>query len=795
MISAQWKKALNDVVAYPGRSLQVVVAIAVGLVGIGSVLTSYVILTRDMPTNYLGTNPASAVLWTEQPLTELQRARVLKLPEIAAVEGRRSFMGRILTGPNQWQPIRIFAVEDFQHLQLNTFTFEAGQAPTESEIAIERDSWRLIKTPIGESLSLRLKEGARQTLRISARVHDPGLAPAHMDHLVYGYVRASAYERLAGANADDLPRLLISVSSQPFDRDHLRAVALRTKAELEAQGARVARLEVPVPGRHPHQGQLESLLFLQAALGLLSFVLCTILILNITAFLLARQVKQIGVMKAIGASPAQVMRLYFVSIAGLGSIGALIGVPLGIAGGLAYARFAAHELNFNLFTTEAPAWVSAALMVTAICMPLLVALGPIWRGTRVSVLTALADRGLGTPLGTATQQTMSGTSLLPRPAMLALRAAFRRRGRTFFTMATLALGLAILSIALNLRATLQHTLNQSSESERFSLSVYLGRPYSRTRLEAVTSNLDGVRSVSLWQGNAASLVYGDGTQSNPYPLVAPPVPTPELAPVLIAGAWLSTTDALDEVVVNQALINEERALQVGSTLTMLIEGRPVSLRLVGITKEMSSLPALYVRDATLNRLLQRPPEFTTMRIATVDEAPVAQRALSELVEQRLEAAGLDVIATVRKAEHLKMIDDHLKIITNFLLVSSLLALVVAGLGLLSTTSINLIERSRETGVMRAIGASLGTLRGLFLLEGLTVGALAWLLGQALAWPLSAVVSEFFGSLIFKTPLELKVAPAGPPMSFAVMLVFVLFAIATASAPLSRSTAHDALSYE
>ncbi len=249
------------------------------------------------------------------------------------------------------------------------------------------------------------------------------------------------------------------------------------------------------------------------------------------------------------------------------------------------------------------------------------------------------------------------------------------------------------------------------------------------------------------------------------------------------------------MVVNQQLTKAEEGLVVGRTLDLRIGARTERLRVVGIIKEMGALPTAYIPQQTWLRIVGDSESTTNLRIVASPETKAAPRQLGRRLESQLEAAGLDVSSTVRKAEHLQLIEDHLDVITNFLLASSLLALTVAGLGLISTMNINILERTRETGVMRAIGASLRDIRTMVLVEGLVVGVLSWMAGLILAVPLSDTVGKFFGALIFQTPLDLTVSKAAAPMSFVVMVAFVVLATASAGTATSRASVREALAYE
>src|SRR5262249_56462220 len=101
------------------------------------------------------------------------------------------------------------------------------------------------------------------------------------------------------------------------------------------------------------------------------------------------------------------------------------------------------------------------------------------------------------------------------------------------------------------------------------------------------------------------------------------------------------------------------------------------------------------------------------------------------------------------------------LIVTFLLVMAILLAVVGGLGLTGMLSINVLERSREIGVLRAIGAGPGDLVRLVTVEGLTVAVLRWPVSVPLALPVGRVLSSAVGRLFLGAPLDYhySVAPA------------------------------------
>ena len=191
------------------------------------------------------------------------------------------------------------------------------------------------------------------------------------------------------------------------------------------------RMDVPKPGQHPHADLMGMLLLSKVAFGLFALVLSGILVVNLLTALLASQVRQIGVMKAVGGTRWPIARIYLAQALLLGVAACVVAVPLGMWGSRVLCRYLAVFLNFDIASFAVPAWVYLLEALVGLLVPLLAAAYPVARGTRISVREALADYGVadggfGTTAFDRALASLSGTT---RPLLLSLRNAFRRRAR------------------------------------------------------------------------------------------------------------------------------------------------------------------------------------------------------------------------------------------------------------------------------------------------------------------------------------------------------------------------------
>jgi putative ABC transport system permease protein len=783
-----WRKALRDLWLNKARAFLVILSIAIGVFGLGLVTNAYAILVREMDANYLRTNPAAATLYTSALDPAFLQA-VQNLPQVDEVEARRMMVGRVQVGQDEWKNIWLFIVDDFDSVRLDKFTPEAGQYPAQTgEILLERAALKVANAEIGQALTLEIPNAPAVSLRLVGSVHAPGLAPAWMEGFAYGFISRETFVPLGGEPV--LNEIKVTFTDKTLTQVEARLAAFDLKAWMETQGRPVTRIEVPKPGKHPHATQMATLLFLLEAFGLVALFLSAVLVVNMISALLSQQIRQIGVMKAIGASVRQVTGIYYSMVLLLGLSGLALGLPLAILAGRGYASFASTMLNFQIFD-DSVGWPYLVLQISVgLLLPLLAASWPILRGSRISVREAMADYGIA-------QQT--GSFRLPRfasrPFMLSLRNTFRQRGRLLLTLGTLAVGGAGFIVAMNVSASMNSTVDSKFDAQKYDVQFTFSQPYPEQELADQAKAVQGVERIETWGSALAVRQLDNGTESNKFSLIAPPENTDLMTALpLVGGRWLQPGDG-NALVINHALLALQPDLKVGETVTLTIAGKQSKWQLVGIVQEILAPPFAYVTKEALNRNLGLDGIASALVIVGNDRSVERVTEMTRGLESQFASAGLDVASTMRLADARKMIEDHLLLLASFLMIMSILVLLVGGLGLASTMSINVMERTREIGVLRAIGASARSILNIIVSEGAIIGALAWILALIISLPISRFVSTTFGMTFFEAPLQFAVSIPGILGWLAISIGFSALASLYPAWSATQLTVRQILAYE
>ena len=784
------KKAFSDLRSSPGRTVLALLALVIGLWGVGGILVSYTILTHDLNRNYLQTRPEHAVL-TSKDFARLDPAALRARPEIESAEFRDLSMQRIEARPNDWIPLWLFGVEDFDHPSMATLRNEKGaKVPAPGSLLIERDGRLISNLDLG-SLA-RVRSGGRiRELPISGIAFDPAQAPATQDHFIYAYVDPQTYTRIAGVPVHQ--RLILRLNNAGNKKD-VQAALEGTLGYLAALGIGVASVNIPRFNEHPHQWQLDTLLLLQGAIGLLAFLMGAVMVSQLMASILAKQVRQIGILKAIGASRWQVLRIYLVMVLALGLGAGVVAIPLAVASGKAFAAFVAGKLNFDILTRQLPLHLYVALGAASLLLPVLLALPAILKGIRVPVHDALSDYGIAQDAADGAAATVAATRA-PRWLALAARNILRRKARLAVTVLTMALGVAIFSTGFNVRQSLENLLADFDHSMKHDVQVVLNGQIARERALAAFAGVPNVARVETWNGGRGELQSRVVAASNGLGLVALPHDTDLFKPRLVQGRWLHAS-ATPEVVFNQQAMQLYGNPAVGSRQRLDIGGQTFEAELVGVVEELEK-PKAYVDQSRYDALVNPHHHINSLMFVARDQRFASVMALKRDIESVIAASDLDVLYVMSQAERVKVIFDHLNIVLTTIVLLSLLVLVVSALGMASATGINVQERTREIGVMRAIGATPHMIFRLFVAEGMMVSVCSIALGLLLAWPLSQAAAIFFGRLMLGNGAALRLAFSGEGLAVVLgtTLVFGWLASRVPARGAIRVSTRAALAYE
>jgi putative ABC transport system permease protein len=753
------KKSISDYQTEKSKTLLVLFALILGIYGLSTVVFTYTISKRDLHDNYMNTNPASLILTIDGMNGDSLLRR--HLPEyVSEIEQRELVIlrGRSNSGFNR-MPVYVFGVKDFSNLELNTFKIPDNIKPGRDEFFLERDGERYLDKP---SLQIQLPAGEEINLNHLGNIHDPGLPPSHMDHQLFVYVNESVYNQYF--RTGNTSRLLIRFAKDPYEREVIRKNTANLIQYLNDKGIHVIQYTIPPPGKHPHQGQLESLLFLQAGMGTLAVLLSILLLINAIASIMGRQIRQIGIMKAMGAGNAQIVFLYLSGIGFMALIAILIAVPLAYKTAIAYNQYIANELNFDVLNQAIPIPIILLVLLAGFTLPVATALLPIRNANNSTILDALNFEESAS--GKLRRRRNPGQyKYIPMWLKMAQKNAFRNKWRLLLSMTDLILGLTLLATVMNLATSLDTTFINNMNKNRYDFSITLDRSYPDTLLQHFLRDSIEVEQFELWKTGSAYFVDPQGIKYNGFRLTAFPDPSGIMEFRFTEGELPKTWHK--SLLINAEFAGRYKEYGVGDSMTLEINGLMDTWHIAGIVKDIG-VEAAYTGLTTLNHTTAMKTEIKIK----AGEKPVSYNKTIMEIEDTLESAEIYTSQSMNQYEFLVILRDHIGVILTFLLALAVLVMVVGGIGLMSIMNISLLEKTREIGIIRAIGGGRREIKLIIRTEMLFFGIGGLLAAWLLSFPLSQIVCNFFGRLILETPLDYSNNPKVLQVLLLVMLIIV-----------------------
>ena len=799
-LSPRWHKVLRDLWSHKLRTLLVVASIAVGVFAVAVVLGGRAVLLASFETSYEGSQPAHASLRTREFGDEILRS-ARAAPYVRYADARRVFGVRFTQDSKPtsssagWKPLGLSALSDFDSMRVRKFTREEGTQfqPGPGEIVIERSAEQVADFKVGDYITVETADGTRKRLLISAIAHDINAFPAMFVGEVTGYVSMDALPELK--EPEEYNQLLAVFEGKNLSRAQASRYAARLRDDVvEPAGVQVLNVDVPKPGSHFLGDIFKAVSLLLLALGVLSLGLSAFLVVNTVSALMAQQVRQVGIMKAIGARASQLEWLYVVTVSVYGVLAILIGLPAAAAASRWFTDFAADILNFSVTSYAPPSWVIAVEIIVGLFVPLAAAAAPVRRGSRMSVVRALNSTGMAeASFGHGLADRVLGSIRgLPRPVALSLRNTFLRKGRLVLTLSTLALASAVVLSVFSVQASIEQTIADLESWWNYDVQLVFASPQSASAVEDETLGVEGVEAVETWLDYSATVIRSDGTQNESFGIVGLDPATDFVEPRLVEGRWLEPGDT-DAVVINTDALNEEPSLSVGSDVTLSVRGEEAVWQVVGVIQGQLGGPTLFcdgdelagvLGDAGVTRLLVR---------GAADDAK-SQQALLDAVEMQLTDAGFPVAGGRTQAGLSEQLREQLGILIAFLVIMAAILALVGVIGLTGTMSINVLESTREIGVMRATGAQHQAIYQIFVTEGVAVGAIAWVIGSVLAYPMSLGLVRILAEAI-GIPLTYSFSWPGVGAWLVLMLVISGLASIAPAFRASQVSVRDAIAYE
>lgn len=754
-------KAIKDVTRRKLRTGLTVAGITLGVMGLTAVgITSSQLgasvqaanATKGLPDIVFGTMPAS-----QATVDLLNRQANVRLAESETdISARWSI-------PTGHAMLYIQGLSDFIGGEANKLTMTAGQAPGADEILMERNDLPVQSFQVGDRIQLQFNASDPVSVRVSGISQTAGVVAATLGGGV-AYMREADAQAISRTPASNTFNVWLQNYGQ-------RAQTAKQLARvLQASGVTVLSTKIGHDVTHGTSAIGAGIFTVMNVLSAIALLLSILLLLSTITTLLAEQVPIIGTMKAIGASRAQVIRNYLLGVAIYG----LLGTVIGFGFGLLIASWAVGWLGNVLGLYTGNLSISPALAIEIIAVgvvvPLLAALWPIYSGTRVTVHQAISGYGIEKRAGRGGiwARLVGGLfGFLPETLQLGARNLFRRRTRALLTLFALAVsGAAFLAIQTT-SASFNNVLDNSVATYHADIWAMLDNPVAAGRVVPRVAQLPGVSQI--YPGT----MYFPTTKWGSVEVFAPV--SGGYRQQVLEGRWLAGNDT-NAVVINES-IAQKTGLKVGDWISLHDDVNSGQWQIVGIARDYSNPTALGVMLAPLseiNAIRHYPADFVDHLLITSTSSRQADiNSLSKRIDDFLSQNGMGAMVSTSAQQVANNQSAFLVLYGMFYSVVAIVALVGA-IGLFNSLAMGVVERRREIGILRSMGATGRKVAQVFLAEGIGLGVIGWLLAVLIGVPAA------YGFVTLLSNVLLHVTFVFNPMSLIVMFGFIVIVATVAS---------------
>ncbi len=800
----RWQKILSDLWGNPLRSLLVLASIAVGLFALGVIATISIIGPQDMQTGYAAINPANIYLLTS-PFDQGLVDRLKNIPGVYQAEGVRNFSSRLEASPGNWIGIDFKAMKDPGESQINQLRLIEGVwPPGDREIVLDRYKLPNTNARLGDLVTIELPSGQSHPLKLVGVVQDQTIgayrgAGGFFNAPVQGYVNRNTLEWLQQPLPKSYNVLYVTVKDHGADHAQLEAVTQAVRDAVEKNNIQIISTAQRTSLEHPNLFLSRAILAVLIIIGLLVVFLSGFLITNTLQALMTQQVQQIGILKTVGARRMQVANIYLLLSLLFGVIAFLVALPLSYQVGFSIVSFLTVQLNYKFFGPRLVPQVAILQGVIAVLMPQVAAFVPVLQGTRISVQEALSGLRQDHPPDQGwLDRRISRLRNVSLLLLISLRNTFRHKGRLLLTLITLSLGGAVFIATFNVRVAMMQYVHQITQYFLADVNITLGRSYPTDEIDGLIQAVPGISRVEGWMFARSELILADDSIGESVSLLAPPAESPLIQPILVKGRWIKPGDR-NAIALSELFHDYYPNLDVGGTLRLRVNGNETDWVVVGffqLAGKISGLSA-YTNYEYLSELIHQPGKAVSYRVVASQPGLTKeqQEALGQAIEAHLDTYGIRVTDITTGEGLTDTASKGFNVLTAILLFLASLTALVGSIGLTGTMSLNVMERIREIGILRAIGAADRVLMQMVLIEGMLIGAISWIMATLLAFPISSLLSDSIGQALFGAPSKFGFTPIGFVIWLGVVVLLSISASVLPARNAARLTIREVLYYE
>ncbi len=358
-------------------------------------------------------------------------------------------------------------------------------------------------------------------------------------------------------------------------------------------------------------------------------------------------------------------------------------------------------------------------------------------------------------------------------------------------------------VVLSLSSSLTATLDSEYSRRAHDIIVSFKSLQRIDRIKAMSEKISGIQKADLWLVAPATILRrgvksqdaGLGSQ-----LQGVPVEDPMYSPMIVAGRWLQPGD--DRVVVMSKQTADDEKIRLGDKIGLdLGPWGKQEWTVVGFYQVFLmfgggfSVDAIYAPRQAVYEVTKKNGKGSLLLVRTRQHDKSDVELVNGLLGETLKTNHILVRQSETMPQLRKTTEAAFSYVIIMMLVLAVVIATVGGIGLMGSLWISVIERTKEIGIMRAIGADSKSIQGMFMLEAVIQGVMSWCIAVPISIAVAPLMSNALGKMLFQSELEFRFNYQAVLIWLLIVLAISTFASAIPSRNAAKINVRQSLSYE
>ena len=793
------RKIFYDFRSNPSRSLLVILSIFVGLFAVGMIMTLWICIPADLRTGYELSNPANIYFRLSSFDNSLIRS-VSRWENVKDAMGTSMATLRAYDGSGKLKKITVQAVSD-DSWPVNHIDVLEGRWPLgEGECAVENYKLGDLDGAVGKPVTVKTASGKEIQLTIAASIRDQSLGAGDYSIVfiepIQLYINENMLRKLEMST--EWNQLRIVLKEGGMDEGLIRDQANIYADRLKKAGYQVHSIAIRRSDAHPTADYVDAIAGILLLIGILVLFLSSSLTNNTLTAILSNQMRQIGAMKTVGATYAQIVTMYMLLILLYSVIALILAIPASIGAAELCRNFLGKSINFANIRTDVVWETVIVQLVLGLVIPQIAGSIPVTKGARVSIQKAMG--GMRSAGGGGNDRLTRGLSrIFSRPTALSMRNTFRNKKRLILTLFTLSLGGAIFIASFNVNTAIDEHVAVIARYVQADLDLVTDHPYRLDQIQKMLQDVPEIDYIEGWGSGTVTFIDPDGNDGPSVSIFAPPDGSELIVPNVKEGRWFEPGEP-DVIALSERFSFAYPELKVGDKITIQVKstGRKSEWTITGFYTMAGKSGGFlaYMPLASWEKISGNPSRLSKFQIVTQSRMNDAERtAVTQKIESLLDARGVKTTSIQRNDSFVSDASRGLNVMAIFMMIMAVLVALVGCIGLTGSMSLNVMERTAEIGILRAIGASNHNVMRNVLTEGMLIGFLSWVIGSALSIPVGMLLTNSLGDAIFGSRLAPGFTLTGYVLWLALSLVLSMIASSAPAKSAVNLTIREVLAVE